>query len=165
MKKIVMLAASLCLLSGYAIAADSGDRSHAAGQGYGQNQNSGAAQYDGHDQHGDQLSNRGKQGGKAGIYVGADSFGIYLDSNAHDKNWRRHTEMRRDAHEDHFGDWYADPNRYHAYNRNRWHKNDCFPVSRHAYDRWGHRVTNVAMMCYKRNGRSYIVPESRRTYN
>lgn len=165
MKRIMTMAVSLCLLGSYAMAADSRDGSHTSGPGYGQNQNSSQIQNDGRSRPDDQQPSRGTQGGKPGIYVGADSLGIYLDANARDKNWRRHAEMRRNAHEEHFGDWYADPNRYRVYNRTRWHQNDCFPVSRHAYDRQGRRVTNVAMMCYKRNGRTYIVPESRRTYN
>lgn len=162
MKKLFAAATvSFCLLSSYAMAADRVDLSHSSGQRYDRHQKSYQGQNGGHDRQ----PRRGTQGGKAGIYVGPDNFGIYLDRNSHDNNWRRHVQMRRDAHEDHFGDWYADPNRYRVYNRASWHKNDCFPVSRHAYGRQGHRVTNVAMMCYKRNGMTYIVPESRRTYN
>jgi hypothetical protein len=94
----------------------------------------------------------------AGIYIGPNGFGIYTDSNT-----RRYYEQRHEQHDarwDTYGDWYADPNHYHAFDRARWRANDCFPVSRYAYDRRGRDVRMVATMCYRRDGSKYTVPGS-----
>lgn len=101
---------------------------------------------------------------RAGVYVGSDSFGIYLDSGSRDYDRGRHHDQRWRSPENRFGDWYADPNRYRKYNKARWSERDCYPVSRRAYDRRGQIVTHVATMCYRRNGDSYIVPGSSRVY-
>lgn len=104
------------------------------------------------------------RGQKTGVYIGADTFGIFLDSKTRNQFRGKQDKMRRDAREDRFGDWYADPNRYHRFKRSSWHRRDCFPVSRHAYDQRGRRVKVGATMCYTRDGRTYIAEGSRRIY-
>jgi len=94
---------------------------------------------------------------RAGIHIGPNSFGIYLDHGARER-WRGKPPARWQR----YGDWYADPNHYRPYNRARWTRNDCFPVSRWAYDRRGRDVRIVARMCYRRDGSVFEVPGSQR---
>lgn len=155
MKKIIPLAVAFCLLGGFAVSAATVDTQHGPDQGPGQMQNNGDNRPQGRDDHGN----------KPGIYVGGDSFGIYLDSRARKDDQRRKEDLRHQPPAQNFGGWYADPNRYHSFDRSSWNKRDCFPVSRRAFDKHGRQVTNAAVMCYKKNGQTYIVPDSRRTFN
>ena len=88
-----------------------------------------------------------------GVYVGPDSFGLYVNNGNH-KNFRRAPSN--------FGVWYADRMRYRPFIRARWNNNVCFPVTKYGYSDYGRQVLIKATMCYDRFGKTYVVPGSRR---
>jgi hypothetical protein len=93
---------------------------------------------------------------KSGIDLGADPMGMYLDEAAREA----HPKGQMTAN---MGHWYADPNNYHPFNKVTWHKDDCFPVTRRAYDKTGQQVTDTARMCYKEDGSTMIAAGSHKT--
>lgn len=171
MKEIIALAITFCLVGGYGMATAAeynGDRRPPSSNGNQRDHDSRRERNDNavrpDSRHPESRPSDPVRGHKTGIYIGADTFGIFLDTQSRHQHRGNQDKMRRDAREDRFGDWYADPNRYHRFKRSSWHKRDCFPVSRHAYDQRGRRVTVGATMCYTRDGRTYIAEGSRRTY-
>jgi hypothetical protein len=86
---------------------------------------------------------------KPGIDLGPDPMGMYLDEAAR-------TAHPKTAMAENLSHWYADPNNYHPFNKVTWHKDDCFPVARKAYDKTGQQVTDTARMCYRDTGVTYI---------
>ncbi len=91
----------------------------------------------------------GNASNKPGVDLGADPMGMYLDDAA--RTARPKTTMAESL-----SHWYADPNSYHPFNKVTWHKDDCFPVARRAYDQRGQQVTDTARMCYRDTGDTYI---------
>ena len=89
-----------------------------------------------------------------GVYVGPDSFGLYVNNGRH-KQFNARTPSN-------FGMWYADRGRYRPFVRARWNTNACFPVTKYGYNDYGRQVLIKATMCYDRFGKSYVVPGSRR---
>ena len=167
MKYIIALAATFCLMGGYGMATAAeynGDKRPPSSNGDPRDHDSRQDRNGPDSRPPVSRPSEPARVHKTGVYVGADTFGIFLDTQSRNEHRGNQDKMRRDTREDRFGDWYADPNRYHAYRRSSWNKRDCFPVSRHAYDQRGRRVTVGATMCYTRDGRTYIAEGSRRTY-
>ena len=93
-------------------------------------------------------------GNRPGVDLGADPImGVYLDEAAREA----HPQGQMAGNASH---WFADPNNYHPFNKVTWHKDDCFPVSRRAYDKSGQQVTDTARMCYKETGGTFIADGS-----
>ncbi|MGQ0741513.1 MAG: hypothetical protein ACT4OG_04355 [Alphaproteobacteria bacterium] len=91
--------------------------------------------------------------GNLGVYIGPDSFGLYLGNAPRHRHYGRAPST--------YGMWYADRIRYRPYMRARWNARQCFPVTKYGYSDWGRPVLIRATMCYDRFGRRYVVPGSR----
>lgn len=113
----------------------------------------------------------GHSSSSAGIYIGPDSFGIYVSS-GHRDYWR--DDRRRYDRRHHgkykrwdgaylYGHWYAEPRYFRWDVRHRryvHHGRGCHPVFKIGFEH-GRRVKIGAVMCYDHRGRSYIKAKSR----
>ncbi|MBI1238846.1 MAG: hypothetical protein GC199_05835 [Alphaproteobacteria bacterium] len=109
--------------------------------------------------------------GRFGIYLGPDSFGLYLEGR--DRPWEHdHRRYRHYRYDDYYrrdyrgrdyayGHWYAEP-RYFDYDRrgHYYRARGCHPVTKRGWYH-GRRAVIEGRMCYDRHGNPYIVDRSR----
>lgn len=107
-----------------------------------------------------------------GIYLGPDSFGLFLSNNRDPWRWggngyryNRYNDYYRQPFygpDLYFGHWYSDAGYFQYDPRYRYHvARGCHPVWKVGFDH-GYRVRIGARMCYDRHGNGYIVQGSRR---